>query len=52
MEFITTARGERQLLNDQDLYHKNKTGDSGNIYWECVKRRSGNEFGVDQHKFL
>ena len=42
MEFITTTRVERQLLNEHYLYNKNKTGDSGNIYWECVERRSGN----------
>ena len=35
MEFITTTRGERQLLKDHYLYNKNKTGDSGNIYWDA-----------------
>ena len=43
MEFITTRRVERQLLNEHYLYNKNKTGDSGNIYWECVERMSSNE---------
>ena len=33
-KLITTIRGERQLLNDQYLYNKNKQGDSGNTYWE------------------
>ena len=35
MEFITTTRGERQLLKDHYLYNKNKTGDSGNTYWDA-----------------
>ena len=47
MEFTTTTRGERHLLNDHYPYNKNKTGDSGNIYWECMKRMSGN--GCWQH---
>lgn len=38
MKFIKTTRGKRQLLNDQYLYQKHKTGDRGNTYWE---RRSG-----------
>ena len=42
-----TARCERQLLKDHYLYKKNKIGDSGNIYWEFVDRRSGN--GCGQH---
>ena len=46
MKFIMTTRGARQLLKDQHFYNKNKTGDSGNTYWECVERRSGNGCGV------
>ena len=49
MEFIATTRGERQLLNDHYYYNKNKTGDSGNIYWECVDRRSDNGCGQHSH---
>ena len=47
MKFITTTRCEQQLLNDHYLYSKNKAGDGGNIYWECVERMSGN--GRCQH---
>ena len=43
---IPTTIGERQLLNDQYLYNKNKTEDSVNTYWECVERRSDNGCGV------
>ena len=45
MEFIT-ARVELQVLNDQYLYNKSKTGDNDDTYWECMERRSGNECRV------
>ena len=54
MEFAMTARGERQLLNNQYLYNKKKTGDGGNTYWECMERMNGNRCAVrtnlDQHE--
>ena len=54
MELITIERGEAQLLNNQYLDNKNKTGDSSNTYWESKKRRSDNGCGVritlDQQK--
>ena len=46
MEFVTTTRGTRQLLKDHYIYSKNKTGNNGNTYWECVERRSGNGFKI------
>ena len=49
MEFITTTRGERQLLYDHYLYDKNITGASGNIYRECEERMRGD--GCCRHTY-
>ena len=46
MQFITAARGERQLLRDNYLYHKNKSLNNGSSYWECKERRSANGCNV------
>ena len=42
IEFITATRGARQLVKGDYRYNKNKSGNNGNAYWECVERRSGN----------
>ena len=43
-------------FKDQYLYDKNETGDSGNTYWRCVEKRSGNMCGVrnthDQREYF
>ena len=46
MELITTTRDEWKLLVDQYIYNKNKTGDNGNNYWECVERMIDNGCGT------